>query len=141
MNYIQMKNALSLTDNPMEKLDMLMDFGRGLEIVPEEAVCHEILGCSSFVEICVKDGHFYGRADSMLVRGIVAVIVAMVNQFSYREFDIEADLENLELAAAKERWSKKKIALVTGIAAGSAAVITGAVILLCRKNLLVRKAA
>lgn len=97
MTYMDMKNILLAIDNPMEKLDMLMDFGRGLEIVPEEAVCHEILGCSSFVEICVKDGHFYGRADSMLVRGIVAVIVAMVNQFSYREFDIEAEFLSLGL--------------------------------------------
>lgn len=97
MTYTDMKNILLAIDNPMEKLDMLMDFGRGLEIVPEGAACHEILGCSSFVEICVKDGRFYGRADSMLVRGIVAVIVAMVNQFSYREFDIEAEFLSLGL--------------------------------------------
>lgn len=68
-------------------------------------------------------------------------IFTQIDMASLDEFDIEADLENVELMAAKDKWSKKKIALVTGIAAGSAAVITGAVILLCRKNLLVRKAA
>ena len=68
-------------------------------------------------------------------------IFTQIDMASLDEIDIEADLENTELMAAREKWSKKKIALVTSIAAGSAAVITGAVVLLCRKNLLVKKAA
>ena len=97
MTYTEMKNILLAIDNPIEKLDLVMDLGRNLESVPNGASCHEILGCTSFVEICVKDRRFYGRADSVLVRGIVAIIIAMVNQFSYKNFDIRTEFLSLGL--------------------------------------------
>ena len=68
-------------------------------------------------------------------------ILTQIDMTTLDDIDIEADLENAEIIAAKEKWSKKKIALVTSIAAGSAAVLTGAVVLLCRKNLFVKRAA
>ena len=68
-----------MIESPVEKLEFVMDLGKTLETVPCDAKCNEIFGCASFVEICEKDGRFYGRADSMMVRGIVAIILAMVD--------------------------------------------------------------
>ncbi|MEE1032872.1 MAG: hypothetical protein U0L12_12145 [Ruminococcus sp.] len=54
---------------------------------------------------------------------------------------LEADLENAELMEnKKEKWGKKKIAVISGIAAGSVA-ITGAVVLLLKKSNWLRRAA
>lgn len=57
---------------------------------------------------------------------------------------LEADLDDLEhmdlWAVKKEKWSKKKIAVITGIAAGSVA-LTGAVLLFARKSNWLKKAA
>jgi len=79
MMYNDIKNALALIENPIDKLEFVMDLGKSLDSVPPDAKCTEILGCASFVQICEKDGRFYGRADSLMVRGIVAIILAMVD--------------------------------------------------------------
>lgn len=79
MNYSDMKNILLMISDPVEKLDMVMDFGAHMPDVPETAQCTEIVGCASFAEICRDGNRFYGRADSALVRGIVAIITAMVD--------------------------------------------------------------
>ena len=48
--------------------------------------------------------------------------------------DVEADLENAEICTVrKEKWSKKKISMITGIAAGTVA-LTGVVIYLLRSR-------
>ena len=52
MTYEDIKNSLSLIQNPVEKLEMVMDLGKQLLPVPQEADCSEILGCTSFVKIC-----------------------------------------------------------------------------------------
>ena len=85
MTYSEIQNALSLVETPMEKLEMVMDFGKDLQDIPENAKCTEILGCTSFVKICQKDGRFYGAADSVMVRGIVAIILSMVDGKSVAE--------------------------------------------------------
>lgn len=100
MKYQEIKNALFLIENPIDKLDMVIDLGKSLSDVPENATCTEILGCASFVQICQKDGKFYGRADSLMVRGIVAIILAMVDEKGIKEIkkmDIEAEFNSLEL--------------------------------------------
>ncbi len=79
MTYTDMKNILNITPDPVQKLEMVMDFGASLLPVPDGAVCTEIQGCSSFVQICRDGNNFYANADSVLVRGIVAIIVAMVD--------------------------------------------------------------
>lgn len=60
------------------------------------------------------------------------------------EDSLEADLVDLEHAdlweTKKEKWSKKKIAVITGIAAGSVA-LTGAVFLFAKKGNWLKKAA
>lgn len=54
---------------------------------------------------------------------------------------LEEDLDQDDLwADKKEKWSKKKIAVITSIAAGSVA-LTGAVILLFKKNNWMKKTA
>lgn len=54
---------------------------------------------------------------------------------------IEEDLENASLwPTEKTKWSKKKIAMITGVAAGAVA-LTGAVFFLCKKSYFYKKAA
>ena len=79
MTYDDMKNILSAIDDPVARLEMVMDFGAHLPPVPDDAICTEITGCASRVEICRAGNRFYGRADSAIVRGIVAIMTAMVD--------------------------------------------------------------
>ena len=100
MKYAEIKKSLDSLENPVDKLEFVMDLGKTLETVPENAKCNEIIGCSSFVEICHKDGHFYGRADSLMVRGIVAIILSLVDGKSADEiknFDLETEIKALKL--------------------------------------------
>ena len=100
MTYNEIKNTLSVLTDPSDKLEMVMDLGKNLEPVPDDAKCNEILGCTSFVKICEKDGTFYGVADSMMVRGIVAIILAMVNGKNIeeiRDFDFLTEFNSLNL--------------------------------------------
>lgn len=85
MKYEEIKNALNLIENPVEKLEMVMDIGKTLDDIPENAECSEILGCASFVKICRLDDKFYGFADSAMVRGIVAIILSMIDGKSASE--------------------------------------------------------
>lgn len=106
MTYAQMKNLLQLTDDDAQKLELVMDFGAHMEDVPENAVCSEIVGCSSFVEICRVGNRFYGRADSALVRGIVAILIAMVDGKSdsqIKEMDILQEFTGLNLVLGAGR--------------------------------------
>ena len=100
MTYSEIKKSLSMLQDPSDKLEMVMDIGKSLEPVPEDAKCSEILGCTSFVKICEKDDVFYGFADSMMVRGIVAIILSMVNGKSRDEIknmDILSEFNSLDL--------------------------------------------
>lgn len=100
MTYNEIKKSLSLIESPVDKLEMVMDLGKNLANVPNGAKCSEIFGCSSFVEICQKDGAFYGRADSLMVRGIVAIILAMVDGkdiSQIKKMDMEAEFRGLNL--------------------------------------------
>jgi len=100
MNYVEIKHALSLIQDPIDKLDMVMDLGKNLTKVPDSAVCTEIMGCASFVQICRKGNQFYGVADSAMVRGIVAIILSMVNGKSIEEIkkmDLATEFNSLHL--------------------------------------------
>ena len=85
MTYDEIKKTLSLIDDSVAKLEFVMDLGKGLSDVSNDAECTEILGCSSFVQICAKNGRFYGRTDSIMVRGIVAIMLSMVDGKSLDE--------------------------------------------------------
>jgi len=100
MTFDKIKNNLSDIDDPVERLEFVMDLGKELSPVPDGAICNEILGCSSFVQICEKDGQFYGVADSAMVRGIVAIILSLVNGKSREEIkklDLNAEFNALNL--------------------------------------------
>jgi sulfur transfer protein SufE len=79
MRYAEIKNILSVMDDPVLKLETVMDFGKSLSDIPEGAKCDEIKGCASRVRLCVHNGVIYGDADSALVRGIAAIIISMAN--------------------------------------------------------------
>ncbi|MBR5904316.1 MAG: SufE family protein [Alphaproteobacteria bacterium] len=100
MNYEEMKKSLSLLESPIEKLEMVMDFGKKLKPIPEKAKCNEIFGCSSFVQICIDGDKFYGSADSAMVSGIVAIILAMVDGKTIEEIknmDLLTEFNSLNL--------------------------------------------
>ena len=100
MTYTEIKNALSLVQDPVEKLEMVMDIGKTLQGVPDAAECTEILGCTSLVKICRLNNRFYGMADSAMVRGIVAIILSMVDGKSVEEIkkmDLMKEMNSLNL--------------------------------------------
>ena len=100
MTYDDIKNVLAMVDEPAIRLEMLMDFGRSLEPVPDGADCTEILGCTSFVQICRFGNRFYGVADSAIVRGIVAIFIAMVDGKTpdeIKKMDLEGEFASLKL--------------------------------------------
>ena len=101
MNYTEIKKTLSLIKNPIDKLDMVMDLGNNLVKAPKTAVCTEIFGCASFVQICRDNDRFYGIADSAMVRGIVAIILAMVdgkNIDEIKKMDLAREFSSLHLS-------------------------------------------
>lgn len=79
MTFQEIKSLLNSIDNPVDKLEVVMELGKLLAPVPDTAECHEIIGCTSYVEICKKDNNFFGKADSILVQGILAIIISMVD--------------------------------------------------------------
>lgn len=100
MTYDDMKNMLMMVDDGAMRLEMLMDFGRNLEPVPDGAECSEIVGCASFVQICRKENQFFGVADSALVRGIVAIMLALVNgktAAQIKQMDLVGEFASLKL--------------------------------------------
>lgn len=100
MNYENMKKIINLIDSPVEKLEMVMEFGKNIATVPENAICTQILGCASFVEICRDGNNFFGRADSDLVRGILAIVLAMVDGKTtdeIKKIDIADEFNKLNL--------------------------------------------
>lgn len=100
MKYSEIKQNLSLIQDPVEKLEFVMDLGKTLEEIPENAKCSEILGCISFVKICQYDNRFYGFADSAMVKGIVAIFLAMIDGKSISEIkqmDLLSEFNSLQL--------------------------------------------
>lgn len=94
MNFEQIKKLLEISDDPATRLEMVMDIGKQLPHVPDSAECTEIQGCASFVQICRDGNRFYANADSAVVRGIVAIIISMVDGKSPKQIR-EMDLENM----------------------------------------------
>ncbi len=100
MQYSEMKSALQMVSDPVQKLEMVMDFGAHIAPVPDGATCSVIAGCASYVQICRIGNNFYGTADSALVRGIVAIITAMVDGKSpdeIRKMNLDAEFASLDI--------------------------------------------
>ncbi|MCL2748803.1 MAG: SufE family protein [Alphaproteobacteria bacterium] len=79
MKYLEIKNILNKITDPVDRLEFVMDLGMRLSPIPGSALCTEVRGCASRVQICHDNGIFYGDADSALVRGIVMILLAMAN--------------------------------------------------------------
>jgi sulfur transfer protein SufE len=94
MDYNEIRSLLSAIDDPITKLEAVMDLGKELPQIPQDAACADIAGCASRVQICNTGGIFYGAADSALVRGIVAIILSMANG---GVSDLRSEFESLNL--------------------------------------------
>lgn len=100
MTYAEMKGLLEITPDAADKLELVMDFGAHMPPPPDAAVCHDIAGCASWAAICRDGNRFYGAADSALVRGIVAILTAMVNGKTpdqIREMNLREEFASLHL--------------------------------------------
>lgn len=99
MTYNEIKTVLNSIDDPVLKLEALMDIGKTLIPIPNGQTGVEIKGCASRVEIFQDaDGKLYGTADSALVRGIVRILLSMKE--ARAPFDEFAKL-GLNLGAAR----------------------------------------
>ena len=108
MTYNEIKSALEMTDDAAIRLEMVMDLGRDMAPVPADAECVEISGCASFVQICRRGNNFYGRADAAMVRGIVAIIIAMVDgktPAEIKQMDIRGAFDALKLPLGAGRMN------------------------------------
>ena len=100
MKFEQIKKTLESIDDPVARLEFVMDVGRELGAVPDGAVCSEILGCTSFVQICRVENNFYGVADSAIVRGILYIILSIVDGKTpdeIRQMDLEKMFSELKI--------------------------------------------
>lgn len=106
MSFEDIKKLLGMLDDPVARLEAVMDIGKNIAPIPSDAVCNEIKGCTSFVQICRKENNFYATADSAIVRGIVAILLSMVDGKSPDEIKkmnldkMFADL-NINIGAAR----------------------------------------
>lgn len=100
MKFVEIKSILDSLPEPADKLEALMDLGRGLKPIPCGEIGQEIRGCSSRVEI-FRNGarEYFANADSALVAGIVFVLItAAAENLDLR--DAFASL-SLQLGAAR----------------------------------------
>jgi len=108
MKYFQMKDILLSISDPVEKLEMVMEFGKTLEQMPVNADCKEMSGCMSLVKMCKVGDRFYGTADSSMVRGIVAIILAMVQDKTIHEIksmDLHGEFAQLDINLGASRMN------------------------------------
>lgn len=106
MTFEQIKHNLDILTNPVERLEMVMDLGQQLDSVPINAKCCDIVGCASRVQICRQGNRFYAVADSALVRGIVAILISMVDGHSVTEIknmDLDTMFRGLDLSLGAGR--------------------------------------
>ncbi len=105
-DFEKIKGILSGIDDPVMRLEFVMDLGAHLASVPDGAVCTEIDGCASRAIICRDGNRFYGDADAALVRGILAILIAMVDgkdPAAIRNQDLAADFAALNLGLGAGR--------------------------------------
>ena len=109
MTYNEIKSLLNNITDPADKLEMVMDIGREAKHLPPGVTGTVIPGCVWRVEIYRdKEGVFYGFADSLLVRGIVAILFSMVDGKSAAEIkkiDLEGEFASLQLQLGSKRLS------------------------------------
>ncbi|MCQ2562221.1 MAG: SufE family protein [Alphaproteobacteria bacterium] len=106
MKYSDIKSLLKTLTSPAEKLEFVMDLGKTLQPVPKKAKCTEILGCSSFVQICELNNKYYGHADSLMVAGIVAILLSIIQdktKVEIKKMDLLTEFNGLDLTFGSAR--------------------------------------
>jgi cysteine desulfuration protein SufE len=108
MTFDEIKDELALLDEMEDRYRALIDLGRALPPMPEalKTDSTKVRGCSSQVWLHAQhraDGtlYFYGDSDAHIVRGLVAVLLSLVQHKSPAqiiEVDARARLAELGLA-------------------------------------------
>jgi cysteine desulfuration protein SufE len=107
MIYSEIKTVLSQINDPADRLEFVMDAGRTLPPIPSGVAGTEIRGCASRVEIYRdSSNNYYGAADSALVRGVLAIILSMVQGKTpgdIKKMNLTEEFEtlNLQLGAGR----------------------------------------
>ena len=97
MNFSQIKSLLDSTNDPELKLELLMDIGKELPLIPPGQTGTRISGCASRVDIFRDNlGKLYANSDSAIVRGLIKVLFAIkeanldFNEFSELKLNLGA---------------------------------------------------
>ena len=109
MKYTEIKSILSQISDPVERLEFVMDLGKSLPPIPENSRGTEVRGCASRAEI-FKDGgnNYYGAADSGIVRGVLAIMLSMVQgkaPAEIKKMDLVREFESLDLQLGAGRMN------------------------------------
>jgi len=121
MKFEEIRNIMSQITDPVEKLEFVMDVGKTLPAIPAGASATEIKGCASRVEIYRdSENNYSGSADSALVRGIVAIILSMIQGKSpdeIRDMDLPGEFAglDLQLGAGRMNGVQGVISFLTGL--------------------------
>ena len=109
MNYSEIKTILLQIHDPAERLEFVMDLGRQIPPIPANHPGTEIRGCASRVEIYRdENNNYYGGADSAIVRGVLSLILSMVQGKSpaqIREMDVGREFAALHLQLGAGRMN------------------------------------
>lgn len=100
MKYNEIKNLFDKLDDPVLRLELVIDLGRELANIPSDSDCTEISGCASHAAICKSRGIFYGQSDSAMVRGIIAICISMAND-GVKDIRTEFESLNINLGAGR----------------------------------------
>ena len=97
-------------DDWMDRYSLLIDYGNGLDVFPEEDKVDQNLidGCQSKVWFTaqIKDGRviYHGDSDAILVKGIVALLIRVMNEHTPKEI-VDADLYFIDAINLREHLS------------------------------------
>ena len=108
MNYQEIKTIVLQIHDPVQRLEFVMDLGRQIPPIPENHSGTEIKGCASRVEIYRDGNNYYGNADSAIVRGVLALILSMVQgklPNEIRKTDLGREFASLDLQLGAGRMS------------------------------------
>ena len=97
-------------DDWMDRYSLLIDYGNGLESFPETDKNDKNLidGCQSKVWFTaeMKDGkvHYHGDSDAILVKGIVALLIRVLNNHTPQEI-VDSELYFIDEINLREHLS------------------------------------
>lgn len=94
----EMEEELTATDSNMDKLKLLVEFGKELDNYPDEKFIsqYKVPGCVSNVYLCYYCNNsqitFYARSDALVVAGYLSIILEGINNRNPQEI-----IENWEI--------------------------------------------